>query len=125
MVLNILFFIAWTAIIFILANFRNKQLLDIIHKQEERYNDCIGKLKLRSEQNDVLVGVIKTLNDKLNDEGDSLNIIENFSGLLGKQYLFLQDDDTYYNRYTDEHMTEEEAIDWLYSELSSIINKED
>ena len=125
MIINILFFIAWTVVIFALANYKNKQLLGIIHKQEQRYDECCDKLKLRSEQNDVLVGVIKTLNDKLNDEGDSLNIIENFSGLLGKQYLFLQDDDTYYNRYTDEHMTEEEAIDWLYSELSSIINKED
>ena len=56
---------------------------------------------------------------------EELNILENFSGLLGKQYLFKQDDDTYYNRYTDEYMTEEEATDWLYSELSSIINKEE
>ena len=124
MILNILFFIAWTAIIFILANFRNKQLLDIIHKQEERYNDCIGKLKVRSEQNDVLVGVIKTLNDKLNNENDGLNIIENFSGLLGKQYLFLQEDNiTYYNRYTNEYMTAEDAEHWLYGELSSIIHR--
>ena len=53
------------------------------------------------------------------------NILENFSGLLGKQYLFKQDDGTYYNRYIDEHMAEEEAINWLYSELSSIINKGD
>ena len=52
-----------------------------------------------------------------------LNTIENFSGLLGKQYLFLQDDGTYYNRYTDEYLTEEEAIDWLYSKLSEIINR--
>ena len=53
----------------------------------------------------------------------TLNILENFSGLLGKQYLFLQDDNkTYYNRYTVEYMTEEEAVDWLYSELSEVIN---
>ena len=52
-----------------------------------------------------------------------LNIIENFSGLLGKQYLYLQDDGTYYNRYTDELLTAEEAIDWLYSKLSEVINK--
>ena len=124
MILNILFFMAWTGIIFILANFRNKQLLDIIHKQEERYNECCDKLKLRSEQNDVLMQTIKILNDKINNEGDGLNIIENFSGLLGKQYLFLQEDNiTYYNRYTYEYMTEEEAVDWLYSELSSIVNK--
>ena len=53
-----------------------------------------------------------------------LTTLENFSGLLGKQYLFLQEDNiTYYNRYTNEYMTEEEAVDWLYSELSSIVNK--
>ena len=119
MILNILFFIAWTVAIFILANIKNKELLDIIHKQEERYDDCCERLKLRSEQNDVLMGFIKTLNNK----GDGLNIIENFSGLLGKQYLFLQDDGTYYNRYTDEQMTAEDAEHWLYSELSSLINR--
>ena len=123
MILNILFFIAWTVIVFILANFRNKQLLDIIHKQEEGYNECCDKLKLRSEQNDVLMQTIKILNDKINNEGDGLNILENFSGLLGKQYLYLQDDGTYYNRYINEYMTEEEAVDWLYSELSSIIHR--
>ena len=53
-----------------------------------------------------------------------MTILENFSGLLGKQYLFLQEDNiTYYNRYTNEYMTEEEAVDWLYSELSSLINR--
>ena len=123
MILNILFFIAWTVAIFALANYKNKQLLDILHKQEQRYDDCCDRLKLRSEQNDVLMNVIKTLNDKPNDEYDGLNIIENFSGLLGKQYLFLQDNGTYYNRYTVEYMTEEEAVDWLYSELSEVINK--
>ena len=123
MIINILFFMAWTVVIFAFANYKNKQLLDIIHKQEQRYDECCDRLKLRSEQNDVLMNVIKTLNDKPNDEGDSLNIIENFSGLLGKQYLFLQDNGTYYNRYTVEYMTEEEAIDWLYSELSDVINK--
>lgn len=122
MILNILFFIAWTGLVFFIANRRVRELLDIIHKQEERYNDCIGKLKLRSEQNDVLMQTIKILNDKINNEGDGLNILENFSGLLGKQYLFLQEDNTtYYNRYTDEYMTAEDAEHWLYGELSSII----
>ena len=121
MILNILFFIAWTAAVFILANFRNKQLLDIIHKQEEGYNECCDKLKLRSEQNDMLMEVIKTLNN----EGNGLNILENFSGLLGKQYLYLQDDGTYYNRHTDEYMAAEDAEHWLYSELSSIIHRRD
>lgn len=54
-----------------------------------------------------------------------MTMLENFSGLLGKQYLFLQDDGTYYNRYTDEIMTEEDAEHWLYGELSSIINGRD
>ena len=52
-----------------------------------------------------------------------LTTLENFSGLLGKQYLYLQDDGTYYNRYTDEYMTAEDAEHWLYSELSSIIHR--
>ena len=52
-----------------------------------------------------------------------MTILENFSGLLGKQYLYLQEDNiTYYNRYTDEYMTTEDAEHWLYSELSEIIN---
>ena len=119
MILNILFFMAWTVAIFAFANRRNKQLLDIMHKQEQRYDECCFMLKLRSDQNDVLMSVIKTLNNKV----DGLNIIENFSGLLGKQYLFLQDDGTYYNRDTGEYMAEEEAIDWLYSKLSEVINK--
>ena len=66
MILNILFFIAWTGLVFFIANRRVRELLDIIHKQEERYNDCIGKLKLRSEQNDVLMQTIKILNKNVN-----------------------------------------------------------
>ena len=52
-----------------------------------------------------------------------MTTLEIFSGLLGKQYLYLQDDGTYYNRYTDEYMTAEDAEHWLYSELSSVINR--
>ena len=33
------------------------------------------------------------------------------------------DDGTYYNRYTDEQMTAEDAEHWLYGELSSIIHR--
>ena len=55
--------------------------------------------------------------------GLKMTTLENFSGLLGKQYLYLQDDGTYYNRYTDEYMSAEDAEHWLYSELSSIINR--
>ena len=53
-----------------------------------------------------------------------MTTLENFSGLLGKQYLFLQEDNiTYYNRYTGEDMTAEDAEHWLYGELSSIIHR--
>ena len=51
-----------------------------------------------------------------------MTLLENFSGLLGKQYLYLQDNGTYYNRYTDEYMSAEDAEHWLYGELSGIIN---
>ena len=54
-----------------------------------------------------------------------MTLLENFSGLLGKQYLYLQDNGTYYNRYTDEYMSAEDAEHWLYSELSEIIYGED
>ena len=53
-----------------------------------------------------------------------LTTLENFSGLLGKQYLYLQEDNiTYHNRYTDEYMSAEDAEHWLYGELSSIITR--
>ena len=124
MILNIMFFMAWTVAIFAFANKRNKELLDIMHKQEQRYDDCVSKLKLRSEQNDVLMQTINNLNKQLNDKNEEgLTFLENFSGLLGKQYLFLQDDGTYDNRYTDEYMSAEDAEHWLYSELSSIIHR--
>ena len=125
MIANILFFIGWTVAIFILANKKVKELIEVIHTNEKIYLECEEKLKLRSEQNDILMQTINNLNNQIIGKEDDLNALENFSGLLGKQYLFKQDDGTYYNRYTDEYMTSEEATDWLYSELSSIINKED
>ena len=64
MIANILFFIGYTILVFILASRRVKELLDILHKQEERYNDCVKKLKLRSEQNDTLLQVIDELSKK-------------------------------------------------------------
>ena len=134
MVSSILFFIAWTVVLFWFATTRTRKAIEIIKNQEEQiekakevfeknekiYLEFQEKLKLRSEQNDILLQTINHLNNQITE---GLNILENFSGLLGKQYLFKQDDGTYYNRYTDEHMTAEEATDWLYSELSSIINK--
>ena len=136
MIANILFFIVWTVVLFWFATTRTRRAIEIIKNQEEQlekakevfeknekiYLKCQEKLKLRSEQNDILMQRINNLNNKITE---GLNILENFSGLLGKQYLFKQDDGTYYNRYTDEYMTEEEATDWLYSELSSIVNKGD
>ena len=107
---------------FMFANKKVKELIEVIHTNEKIYIECQDKLKLRSEQNDILMQTINNLNNQITE---GLNILENFSGLLGKQYLFKQDDGTYYNRYTDEYMTAEEATDWLYSELSSIINKRD
>ena len=67
MIANILFFIAYTILVFILANRRVKELLDILHKQEEIYDECVKKLKLRSEQNDTLLQVIDELNKKLQE----------------------------------------------------------
>ena len=67
MILNILFFMAWTVLVFFIANRRVKELLDILHKQEERYDDCVSKLKLRSEQNDTLMSVIDELNKRLQE----------------------------------------------------------
>ena len=67
MIANILFFIGYTIIVFIISSRRVKELCDILHKQEERYDDCIKKLKLRSEQNDTLLQVIDELNKKLQE----------------------------------------------------------
>ena len=67
MIANILFFIGYTILVFIIASRRVKELLDILHKQEERYDDCVNKLKLRSEQNDTLMKVIDELNKKLQE----------------------------------------------------------
>lgn len=139
MIANILFFIGWTVVVFWFATTRTRKAIEIIKNQEEQlkkakevfeknekiYLECQDKLKLRSEQNDILMQTINNLNNKIICQDDELDILENFSGLLGKQYLFKQDYGTYYNRYTVEYMTAEEAADWLYSELSSIINKED
>lgn len=67
MIANIMFFIVCTVLVFFIANRRVKELLNIMHKQEERYDDCASKLKLRSEQNDTLMQVIDELNKQLQD----------------------------------------------------------
>ena len=101
-----------------------KNYEDVLKNNKIIYDDGVAKLKLRSEQNDVLMKTIDNLNKQLNDKNEEgLTFLESFSGLLGKQYLFLQDDGTYYNRYTDEHITAEEEEEWLYSKLSEVINK--
>lgn len=47
-----------------------------------------------------------------------MDFIERLSATLGKQYLFKQDDGTYYNRYVGEYQSQTEAEDWLIKELS-------
>ena len=88
----------------------------VFEKNEEIFNENNKRYLERAVHIDTLLKELKMYQE-------NLNILENFSGLLGKQYLFKQDDGTYYNRYTEEYMTEEEAIDWLYSKLSEVINK--
>ena len=131
MIANILFFIGWTLVISWFTSRQTRKCVEMIKNYEDVlknnkiiYDEGVAKLKLRSEQNDVLMQTINNLNKQLNDKNEEgLTFLENFSGLLGKQYLFLQDDGTYYNRYTGEYMTEEDAEHWLYSELSEVINK--
>ena len=67
MIANILFFIGYTILVFVISGIRIKRLLDILHKQEERNDDCVKRLKLRSEQNDTLMQIIDTLNKKLQE----------------------------------------------------------
>ena len=136
MISNVLFFIGWTIVVSWFATTRTRKAMEIIKSQEEQleksqqvfeknekiYLESVEKLKLRSEQNDILLQTINNLNNQIIEKTDGLNIFENFSGLLGKQYLFKQDNGTYYNRYTDEYMSAEDAEHWLYGELSSIIN---
>ena len=121
MIANILFFIVWTVVLFWFATTRARKAIEIIKNQEEQ----IEKAKEVFEKNEKIFEEnnkryleravhIDTLLKELKMYQDDLNILENFSGLLGKQYLFKQDDGTYYNRYTEEYMTAEEATDWLY-----------
>ena len=67
MIANILFFIGYTILVFVISEIRIKGLLDILHKQEERYDDCVKNLKLRREQNETLMQIIDTLNKKLQE----------------------------------------------------------
>ena len=78
--------------------------------------DCYKEYGCKSQEQVILVKIPIELIEKM-------TTLENFSGLLGKQYLYLQDDGIYYNRYTDEYMSAEDAEHWLYGELSSIINR--
>lgn len=48
MISSILFFIGWTVLIFILANKKVKELIEVIHMNEKIYLECEEKLKLRS-----------------------------------------------------------------------------
>ena len=110
MIANILFFIGWTFVISWFTSRQTRKCVEMIKNYEDVlknnkiiYDEGVAKLKLRSEQNDVLMKTIDNLNKQLKDKNEEgLTFLESFSGLLGKQYLFLQDDGTYYNRYTDE-----------------------
>ena len=64
---NIVFFIGYTVLVFIIANRRVKKLIDILNKQEEMYDDCVSKLRLRNEQNDTLMRVIYELNKQIRE----------------------------------------------------------
>ena len=46
-----------------------------------------------------------------------MDFLERLSGILGKQYLFKQDDGLYYNRYECCDMDKEEAEDWIFGKL--------
>jgi len=49
-----------------------------------------------------------------------MNFIERLSGCLGKQYIFKQEKNTYWNRYIEEYQTKEEAQDWLIEQFSQM-----
>ena len=42
-----------------------------------------------------------------------MTFIERLSCVLGKQYIFKEKKNKYYNRYTGSHMTKAEAQQWL------------
>jgi ribosomal protein S15P/S13E len=67
MIANIMFFIGYTILVFIIASERVRRLLDIMNKQEEMHDDCVSKLKLRSEQIDMLMETINNLNKQLQE----------------------------------------------------------
>lgn len=48
--------------------------------------------------------------------------LERLSSIMGKQYLFRQDNGLYYNRMENEYMTKEEAQDWIFTELNELVN---
>src|SRR5574344_1282045 len=91
--------------------------------------DCYKEYGCKSQDGIIFIKIPIELLEKIEQLENQIEMmkkmttLENFSGLLGKQYLYLQDDGAYYNRHTDEYMTAEDAEHWLYSELSSIVNR--
>lgn len=74
MIANILFFIAYTALIMWLLGFRCRDLLKIVDEQNknnkkmmEQCEEMSERLKLRINQNDTLLQVIDELNKKLQE----------------------------------------------------------
>ena len=55
-------------------------------------------------------------------EDKKMNFLEKLSCIFGKQYLFKETKYTYYNRYTDEYMSKDDAREWLYTMFSDLYN---
>jgi len=49
-----------------------------------------------------------------------MNFLERLSCVLGKQYIFKQSKDKYWNRYIECHQTKEEVEDWLIEQWQEI-----
>ena len=46
-----------------------------------------------------------------------MDFLERLSTLLGKKYLFIQDNGLYYNKYNCKYLTKEEAEDFIMEML--------
>ena len=54
-----------------------------------------------------------------------MNFIERLSCVFGKQYIFKQEKNRYWNRYIDKFQTKEEAQDWLIEEFYELENRDE
>ena len=53
-----------------------------------------------------------------------MNFIERLSCVFGKQYIFKQSENEYYNRYIEEAQTKEQAQDWLIYKFTELENSD-